>query len=71
MEIQDVTKPQKKEIVLTLRTTKEKYKFLKDNKISPARLFNKAIDEIMATPDWNIINEIKFVEDKQNGKKKI
>lgn len=64
MELKDITKPQKKEVVLTLRTTKEKYGFMKDNKISPARLFNKAIDEIMATQDWNVINDIKFQKKK-------
>lgn len=47
MEIEDVKKVQKKEIVMTIRTTKEKSEWMRKHNISPSMLFDKALEELM------------------------
>ena len=46
MKLEDVQKRNNKDIVITIRTTKQNLDFIKANNISPARLFHKAIEEL-------------------------
>lgn len=48
MEIKNIQKnPERKSVVMTIRTTKNGSKFMKDNDISPTLLFNEALKELM------------------------
>lgn len=47
MELDDVRRIQKKDVIMTIRTTKEKSVWMKNNNISPSLLFDKAIEELM------------------------
>lgn len=42
-----------KSIIMSIRTTKEKHRWMSKNKVSPTKLFNVALDDVM-----------KYVEDK-------
>ena len=46
MEIKDIQKKQIKKITISIRTTEEYSKFLKEKNISPTALFNQAIKEL-------------------------
>ena len=46
MEIKEIQK-KNKDVVITVRTTKEKSEFMKDKNISPSLVFNKALDEVI------------------------
>jgi len=47
MEINDVTRNENKSVVMTVRTTKQISEFMKKNNISPSKVFDKAIREII------------------------
>ena len=46
MEISDVQRVETKEVVLTVRTTKQNAEWMRKNNISPSLLFDKAILEL-------------------------
>lgn len=49
MEIEEIKKKDKKErrtVIITIRTFPSYSKWLKDKKISPSKLFNKALEEL-------------------------
>ena len=47
MEIKDIQKVDKKSVVIGIRTTTPKSNWMKENKISPTKLFNEALEELM------------------------
>lgn len=47
MKIQEVIRKERKTIRISIRTSKEKSKFLKENNISPNTVFDKAVTELM------------------------
>ena len=50
MELKDIQKNDKehlKNVVISVRTTKANSEWMKENKVSPTILFNKALEEIM------------------------
>lgn len=63
MEIDDVQRERAKEdrsVQMSIRTSKEKSKFMNENNISPTKLFNKAVEELMGEkPKWKIKNKDK------------
>ena len=46
MEIKEIQK-KNKDVVISVRTTKEKSEFMKDKNISPSLVFNIALDELV------------------------
>ena len=46
MELKEVQNNKRKEVIMTIRTTKENSKWMADNKISPSLLFDKALEEL-------------------------
>lgn len=46
MKLRDVQKIGKKEVIITVRTTKQNAEWLKKNGVSPSMLFEKAIEEL-------------------------
>ena len=46
MEIQDLQKKELKSVIITVRTTQENSEWLKEKKVSPTMLFNKAVEEL-------------------------
>jgi len=46
MKLEEVQRNDLKDIVITIRTTKENSEWMKRNSISPSLLFNKAIEEL-------------------------
>jgi len=47
----------KKDIIMTIRTTREKSKWMKEHNVRPSLLFDRAIDELMK----------KVSEEEKNG----
>lgn len=47
MEIHDVKKLKRKDIIMTIRTSKDKFLWMKKHEISPSLLFDKALEELM------------------------
>ena len=47
MKINEVQRPEAKTVTMTIRTYPSYSKWMKDNKVSPARVFNKALEELM------------------------
>lgn len=47
MKINEVQRKQRKSVGISIRTTKDKSKFMKEKNISPNALFDKAITELM------------------------
>lgn len=50
MEIKDIkkTKEELRSVQINIRTFKSYSKFMKDKNISPSKVFNKALEEVMA-----------------------
>ena len=46
MKLEDVQTDNRKEVVITIRTTKQNSEWMKRNKISPSLLFDKSIIEL-------------------------
>lgn len=46
MKIENVKKIEKKEIPISIRTTKINSKFMKDNKLSPNKIFALALEDL-------------------------
>jgi len=46
MEIKELQRPERKEVMISVRTFPSYSEWLKENKISPTLLFNKAIEEL-------------------------
>ena len=47
MKIKDIQRPDKKDSILTIRTTKDKMKWMKKMNVSPTKLFTKALEELI------------------------
>lgn len=47
MNIQDIQRKEKKSETISIRTSKAYSKWMKDNRISPTALFNKAVKELI------------------------
>lgn len=47
VELKDLQKPELRETIISVRTFPSYASWMKDKKISPSRLFNKAIEELM------------------------
>jgi len=48
MEIHELQKAEElRSVVLTVRTYPSSSKWMRDNKVSPSKLFNKALEELM------------------------
>jgi len=47
MEIQDVKKDERKKSNITIRTFPSYSKWMKENNISPTKIFNEAVKELM------------------------
>ncbi len=47
MKIQEVKKREPKSVQISIRTTEEFSKFMRDNKISPNAVFHKAMEELV------------------------
>lgn len=47
VELKDVQRKEEKEIVMSIRTTKEISDFMKKHNIAPSLVFHKAIAELM------------------------
>lgn len=54
VEISNIQKKEKKEIILTIRTTKSNKQWLDKNNISPTKLFNEAIIDLKEKLKQNI-----------------
>ena len=59
MELKEVQNNKRKEVIMTIRTTKENSKWMVENKVSPSLLFDKALEELK-----------QKVEKEKNGNKK-
>ncbi|MBS3100101.1 hypothetical protein J4463_02700 [Candidatus Pacearchaeota archaeon] len=46
MKIEDVQVRENKDIIITVRTTRQNSEWLKKNRISPSLMFDKAIEEL-------------------------
>ena len=46
MKIEDVQVTENKDIIITVRTTRQNSEWLKKNRISPSLMFDKAIEEL-------------------------
>jgi hypothetical protein len=46
MELEEVQNNHKKEVIMTIRTTKENSKWMKEHNVSPSLLFDKALEEL-------------------------
>ena len=47
MKKQDVQKKERKSVSISIRTYPKYSKWMKDNEVSPSKLFNKAVEELM------------------------
>jgi len=47
MKIEEVQKKQRRSVIISVRTFPAFSKWMKVNKISPSKLFNKALEELM------------------------
>ena len=47
MKINEVKKTERKEVKITVRTFRASSEFMKSNKLSPTKIFNKAVEELM------------------------
>jgi len=47
MEIQDIQKSELRDVVTTIRTYPSYAQWMKENKVSPSKLFNAALEELM------------------------
>lgn len=47
MEIKDIKKLQRKDVIMTIRTSKGKSLWMKKHNISPSMLFDKALEELI------------------------
>jgi len=47
MEIKDIKKPNKKDVMISVRTTKIISDWMNQHNISPTELFNKSANELM------------------------
>ena len=54
MELADIKKGERKDVILTVRTTKENSKWMKDNNISPTLMFNEAIRDLKKSMKMNV-----------------
>jgi len=46
VKLEEVQNNKKKDIIMTIRTTKEDSQWMKEHKISPSLLFEKALEEL-------------------------
>lgn len=46
MELEEVQNNKRKDVIMTIRTTRENSKWMKENHISPSLLFDKALEEL-------------------------
>ena len=67
MRLEEVKRWQNKDVVLTIRITKQTMEFIKRHNISPARLFNKAIEELQK----EVYEEAKQKKIAEDGLKKL
>jgi len=47
MEIKELQRPERKEVIISVRTFPSNSEWMRTNKISPTLLFNKALEELM------------------------
>ncbi len=47
MEIQDVKRSERKEVRINLKISKQVSKWMKENEVSPQKIFDKSIEELM------------------------
>ena len=47
VKLEEVKRDRTKKVVMSIRTTEEISKFMKQHDVSPSRVFEKAIEEIM------------------------
>lgn len=47
MELEEVQKDTKKDVILTIRTNRKNSKWMKDYNVSPSLLFEKALEELI------------------------
>ncbi len=45
MDIKDIQQEDKRDKVISVRTTTKDFKWIKKNKLSPTKIFNKALEE--------------------------
>ena len=48
MEIKNVKKEERKKVTITLRTYPSYSKWMKENEVSPSKVFNEAVKELIA-----------------------
>ena len=46
MEIKELQRPERKEVIISVRTFPSQSEWMRKNKISPTLLFNKALEEL-------------------------
>jgi hypothetical protein len=46
VDVKEVQKSEVKDVIMTVRTTKEGKAFMQKHKISPSKLFDKALNEL-------------------------
>ena len=51
MELEEVQSYKRKDVIMTIRTTKENSKWMKDHGVSPSLLFDKALEELKEKTD--------------------
>ena len=47
MKLEEVQSDKRKDIIMTIRTTREKSKWMKEHNVSPSLLFDKSLEELM------------------------
>ena len=65
MKIEDVQRDDKKDIVITIRTTKQNSEWMKKNNISPSMFFDRALLEFQQKLAEEGLS--KFATPKKNG----
>jgi len=48
MELEDIKRKEKRDVIISVRTTTEGSKWMATHKVSPSKLFQKALAELMA-----------------------
>lgn len=62
VELKDLQRPELREINLSVRTFPSYSKWLKEKKISPSRLFNKTVEELMGKEEGKVDEKETHVE---------
>lgn len=47
MNLKEIQRPELKDVQMTIRTTSTKKQWMKDNNVSPQRVFELALEELM------------------------